>query len=473
MSKEDKRTLNKELLINLQEKVREIYLQDNRPWVIGFSGGKDSTATLQLVWSALLELPSNKLKKKIYVITSDTLVETPLIIEYLNTTLEHIQSSAIEQKLPIEMHKVSPALDETFWVNMIGRGYPAPSTQFRWCTERIKINPTTRFIQDCVTKAGEVVIVLGSRRAESSARAQVIEKSQRDRSVGQLTRHNTLPEAWVYTPIEHWTEKDVWDYLMLHPSPWGNRNEDLVALYKNASGECPLVVGTNTKPCGNSRFGCWTCTLVERDKSMEALFDSGHDWLEPLLDLRDWLYETRDPAKKHKYRSHRRRTGRIQYFTSDGKQKIIWGPYTMDVRKDILRRLLEAQKKIREDGPFSDIELITERELHRIRQMWRFEEKDWSDSLPSIYKKAMGEDLSWINEDWVGMRSLEQRVLNEVCEDVQLAPEMVQELLDAERKVQGMGRRRGIYDEIASILKKDWRSFSEVTDELTELNRDK
>ena len=374
--REERSTLTGQALEALSEHVREVYLSDSKPWVVGFSGGKDSTATLQVVWYALSALRAEQFTKPVYVISSDTLVETPVIIDYLNKTLVRIGDAAREQGLPIEAHKVKPLLEETFWVNMIGRGYPAPSTRFRWCTDRLKIQPTSRFIQDRITRFGEVVIILGARSGESASRAQVIQKRQKQRGGSPLSRHPKLTSAWIFTPIEKWTLRDVWDYLLMWPSPWGSRNQDLVTMYKNAEGECPLVVESNTQPCGNSRFGCWTCTLVERDKSMEAMFDSGHDWLEPLLDIRDWLFETRDPANKHKYRDHRRRTGRIQFWESDGQKKVIWGPYKFDVRKDILKRLLEAQKHVQQEGPNPDLRLVTDKELHKIRQIWRFQEGD-------------------------------------------------------------------------------------------------
>ena len=68
------------------------------------------------------------------------------------------------QGMPFEAHKVVPELKDTFWVNLLGRGYPAPSTKFRWCTDRMKIQPANKFILDRVTEFGEVVMVLGARR---------------------------------------------------------------------------------------------------------------------------------------------------------------------------------------------------------------------------------------------------------------------------------------------------------------------
>src|SRR5437660_1741126 len=140
-----------------QEEVQRIYLADHRPWVVGYSGGKDSTATLQLVWYSLADLPPDKRKKPVYVIASDTFVETPLIVDYINDNLEAINRAAKEQSMPFEAHKVTPEIRDTFWVNLIGRGYPPPSTKFRWCTDRMKIQPANKFILDRVAEFGEVI----------------------------------------------------------------------------------------------------------------------------------------------------------------------------------------------------------------------------------------------------------------------------------------------------------------------------
>ena len=296
----------------IYHEIQEVYLRDQRPWVIGYSGGKDSTTALQLIWYAILDLPEEQRKKMIYVISSDTLVETPVIIDYINDSLQKINDVAIQSKMPFEAVKLTPIISDSFWVNLIGRGYPAPSKTFRWCTDRLKIKTADRFIIDRVTQYGEVVVVLGVRKSESATRAQVMNLHKIKDSV--LSRHTRFPQAFVYTPIEDFSVDDVWSYLLQTPSPWGNNNRDLLALYKSAqAGECPLVVDDTTPSCGNSRFGCWVCTVVTKDKAMEALIDNGEEWLEPLLDFRNYLAETQIPDKKHLFRDYKRMNGKVQY----------------------------------------------------------------------------------------------------------------------------------------------------------------
>jgi len=454
--------LSGERLKALQQQVRDLYLSDDRPWVIGYSGGKDSTATLQLIWYALSKLPVEQRSKKVFVIASDTLVETPVIVGYLDATLKRINESAQQQQMPFQAEKVVPVLQNRFWVNMLGRGYPAPYRRFRWCTDRLKIDPANRFIEDRVDEFGEVVLILGVRRQESTTRAQVMALHRKPGDL--LSRHSTLRSAWVYTPIEFFSTNDVWTYLLSAKNPWGNNNRDLVTMYRNAqAGECPLVVDTTTPSCGNSRFGCWTCTVVERDKSMEAMIDSGEEWMEPLLELRDWLADTRDPERKREFREMKRRHGRVDVWERDGEKRIIWGPYKMEVRRKILRMLLEAQNAIRRDGPDPEARLISDEELHEIRRLWVTEEGDWEDSLPGIVEDVTGESLEWAHDDLGAASVLDLAVLTNVCSEHGLNPDLLQSLIDEERKMQGLGRRGQIYKNINRVLSKEWRDEAELT----------
>lgn len=452
--------LEKTTLDALSVQIREVYESDNRPWVIGYSGGKDSTTALQMIWYALAKLPQERRQKPVHVIASDTLVETPVIVSYIDKTLEKINEAAARLKMPFQAEKVRPKIKDTFWVNLIGRGYPAPYRRFRWCTDRLKIQPANSFIEERVSQYGEVVLVLGVRKSESATRAQVIALHKRPGEL--LSRHTSLRNAFVYTPIEDFSTDDIWTYLLNTPSPWGGANRDLVTMYRNAqAGECPLVVDTTTPSCGNSRFGCWTCTVVERDKSMEAMIDSGEEWMEPLLELRDWLSATTEPSRKHQFRDPRRRNGRFHIW-GENNNKVIWGPYKLDVRKDILGRLLKAQQLVRENGPDPQQKLISDAELHEIRRLWRAEEGDWEDAVPRLYREIVGEDLDWMDEDSAGSTSLDGRVLESVCSGAGVPSELLRELIDLERELQGLGRRTSVYERMDRILKKDWRPGEEL-----------
>src|SRR2546423_7155481 len=85
----------------LAEEVRELYLGDAVPWVIGYSGGKDSTAALQLVWLALRDLPHERRTKPVHVISTDTLVEQPLVAAWVDASLAKVRDAAAAAGLPI------------------------------------------------------------------------------------------------------------------------------------------------------------------------------------------------------------------------------------------------------------------------------------------------------------------------------------------------------------------------------------
>ena len=452
-------------ITEIKEHIKKVYLAYNRPFVVGYSGGKDSTVVMQLVWDAIEEIPREQLTQDVHVISTDTLVETPYIIDYVTKTLEQINEMAHARNLPIHAHRLTPLYKNSFWVNLIGKGYPAPSRNFRWCTERLKIEPVNRFIADYVDQWGEATVVLGARRDESASRSQVLSSKSRD-SMG-LSKHPTLPAAFVFTPIEEMTTDDVWSYLLSHKCQWGGNNRDLAAMYQNASGgECPMVVDKSTPSCGSSRFGCWTCTLVQQDTTMENLIDNGEEWMTPLLEFRDFLSETQDPEKKHIYRSHKRRDGQVA-FVRDGT-RIAYGPYQLEWRKEFLRRLLKIQKDVQQNGPDPSVRLISFEELVLIRDFWR--EEEWADSVPEIYRQVIGEEHDWLDDDGIRYSLEDHELLKQLCKEAGINPDLPTKLIDQERRMQGMSRRAGILQKIDRIFSEEWRTEGEVLKSLGAVN---
>lgn len=477
-NQEEESIFDRRTIEDIYKEIQTVYLSDSRPWVIGYSGGKDSTTALQLIWYAISKLPPEQRSKKIFVISSDTLVETPVIVDYINNTLKNINENAGRENLPFIAEKVMPIIKDTFWVNLIGRGYPAPQTGFRWCTERMKIRPADRFIQDKVSKYGEIITVLGIRKGESMTRDQLMNLYEIKDSL--LSRHSRFPNAFVYTPIKEFSTNDIWKYLLQNPSPWGGNNRDLVALYRNAqAGECPLVVDDTTPSCGNTRFGCWVCTVVKRDKSMEALIDSGEEWMEPLLEIRDYLSSTQDPAIKKEVREFKRRMGfisiknmylkeRVKFENKEGEDLFSRGPYKLEICKKILSMVLHAQNSVRQNGPDSAFSLILPEELYEIRKIWLTERGDWEDSIPAMYRQITGSDLNWNYDDMGIFNQKDHLILKEVCTKYQVQETLVQKLMEAERQTSGMNKRSSIFRRIDEILKEEWRDEQEVTKEVIE-----
>ena len=446
---------------DVYQEIQELYLQQKRPWVIGYSGGKDSSTALQLVWKAIETLPEDERRYPVYVIASDTKVETPIIVNYIDTTLKRINETARASNMPFQAEKVMPTLNDTFWVNLIGRGYPAPTTQFRWCTDRMKINPANRFIEEKVSKHGEVIMVLGVRKTESSTREQLMNTYQVKGHV--LRRHTSLRGAFVYAPIADFTADDVWTYLLQVPSPWSNNNRDLAAMYRNASaGECPLVIDTSTPSCGNSRFGCWVCTVASRDSSMEAMIDNGEEWMEPLLEFRDWLFETTNPTRKRVFRGIKGRDGRV-ILKKDGTPAA--RTYTLETSQTMLAKLLSIQKKICKDGPDPDTQLISHEEIMEIRRIWRTERQDWDDTVPDIFKRALNYDLNWPTDDDVHFDTDQRVLLESICQEYDVPFELIAKLIEAEKQTHGLAYRANIQKLLNMVLNEEWRSETEILKE--------
>lgn len=445
----------KETVKALLEEIKELYLADQIPWVVGYSGGKDSTATLQLMWLALLDLEEEKRKKPVHVISTDTLVENPVVASWVTRSLQTMNRTAEEQRLPVKSHRLTPNISDTFWVNLIGRGYPAPRPKFRWCTERLKINPSNTFITNVVRKYGETILVLGTRKAESAVRSRNMAKYENKRLRERLSpnANPSLPNCLIFTPIENWSNDDVWLFLMQVENPWGYNNKDLLTMYQGASpdGECPLVVDTTTPSCGDSRFGCWVCTLVDKDKSMQAMIQNDEEkgWMLPLLQLRDEL----DVQDDRHLRDFRRMRGHVQLF----RDRPIHGPYVQSAREQWLRRVLEAQSWVRQNGPADvrDLELISLQEMHEIRRIWVVEKHEFEDSLPRIYEEVTGQPFPGgsINDN-VAFGADELQLLKQICGDDNLHFELTRELLDIERSYRTMARRAGLYDTLEQALRR-------------------
>jgi len=486
-------------LEDIYAEIREVYLSDNRPWILGFSGGKDSTCMTQIIWTALAGLPSEKLHKRIFIISSDTLVESPKVVEQITSTLDMMEKAARQSHLPISTNLVRPVIEDTFWVCLLGKGFPAPSNLFRWCTERLKIRNADRFIQDKVSEYGEAIVVLGTRKDESGSRQQLMNLYEINGSL--LSRHSKFSQTYVYTPLRDFTTEDVWNYLLQQKNPWGANNRDLLTMYQNANAsECPLVVDTSTPSCGNSRFGCWTCTVVNDDSSLRNTIENGEEWMEPLLDLREELKETQDPLKRKEVRSLKRRTGQMKLVDDARRQgfdekiqesklelesrgengkddpysKLVPGPYTLEFCQGFLERLLKAQKRVRQDGPDPHMTLILDEEIHEIQRIWRMERGDWKNTAYQIYENVLGERLVLPQEDLGGFGVIEQDVLEKICQRKNVPALLVSKLLNAEHESQGMTRHSKIYPKINKILSEEWREdLDEIVEDLERQKKSK
>ncbi|WP_298626686.1 DNA phosphorothioation system sulfurtransferase DndC [uncultured Zoogloea sp.] len=418
-----------------KESLRILYESDTRPWVVAYSGGKDSTAVLQLVYELLMEeQAAGKSGKPVFVVSSDTGVEAPNVAQYVSSTLSQIGLSAKKQRLDLSVELVTPEADEEFWSKLIGLGYPPPTRWFRWCTTNMKIKPSRRAIDAITRKHGSVILLLGTRSNESVSRGNAI--AARETNQLGLNRHHEIPDALVATPIVDWTTDEVWDYLYSYPPPWGGSHDFMLSLYRQANGgECPVVLDLNTPSCGGSRFGCWTCTVVKEDKSMQGFIHSGEEKLQPLANFRDWLKAIREDAER---RSPLRRDGK-----SAGP-----GPFNPNTRMEILEKLLTLEQGV-------GFPLISDESLAFIQKTWR-EEFDYSDMARQIASRFGRENA--MDKPFTCLQSDDP--LLEVCaRDADFPLELAQRLLETVKSqyayLDRWGAKTELERDITALIEKD------------------
>lgn len=424
-----------ELIDQYQEKDRY-----NRPWIIGFSGGKDSTVLLTLVWTALIRLKESgqPLNRHVYVVCNDTMVENPIIEEYVTSVLQKIKKAAKEQQLPITVRTTTPQIEDTFWACVIGKGYPVPNNAFRFCTEKMKIKPTSTFITNQVAADGEAIILIGTRLDESQQRAKSIRRHEIKGH--RLTKHPLNPNTYTYAPIKELMLEEIWWIINVLPSPWGFDNKILFKIYSDASSddyECPTVVTDEKhRSCGQSRFGCWICTVVKEDKSMTSLINNGIEWMKPLLAFRNRLVQNRNVSE---LRSDKRRNGQVAVDESGHNM----GCYTMEYRIQLLRELLTIQKETQDFR--SSIDLITSQELIAIQVIW-YRDGNFTTTVNSIYNEVYGFDLP---TDDIGLN--ERLLLEKSCND-STHYRLIQELLALQKNKTLLMKRHGLQTDLENRL---------------------
>jgi DNA sulfur modification protein DndC len=429
---------------HILEEITEQYLEKdryNRPWIIGFSGGKDSTVLLTLVWIAMnrLKEKGENLTRRVYVVCNDTMVENPVIEEYVINVLDKIDRAAKEQKMPISVTRTTPTIEDSFWCCVIGKGYPVPNNSFRFCTEKMKIKPTSQFITDQVSADGEAIVLVGTRLSESQARERSIKRHEIKGH--RLSKHPLNPNTYTYAPIKELMLEEVWWIINAIPSPWGFDNKILFDIYRDASAddyECPTVVTDDShRSCGQSRFGCWICTVVKEDKSMSSLINSGVVWMKPLLDFRNRLVENRNVSE---LRCDTRRNGQRAVDETGHNM----GNYTMAYRIQLLRELLTIQKETQDYR--ASIDLITNQELIAIQVLW-YRDGNFSTTVNDIYNEVYGYNIPNTN------MGLQERILLEKsCSDNPRHFTLIQELLALQKNKVLLMRKYGLQTDLESRL---------------------
>ncbi len=447
------------------DEMRLVYLHDQRPWMLGFSGGKDSTLLCQLTFEMLRTLDPEQRTKKVYIVTSDTMVENPIVKRYMHRMSHAINAASETENLNVEAHILYPEIRNTFWSLVIGLGYPTPEAPgFRWCTERLKINPSNKFTYDTIKKDSEIVILLGVRKAESSARSKSISAHEIEGKL--LSPHVSIPKAYVYNPLSEIDNSVVWEYLLKGDgiSAWGTDNKYLFSLYQGENlGEEQSVIGEVDKDkipvTGNSRFGCWCCTMVKEDKSLQNFIEHGAKELLPLRRFRDKLVELRANPEA---RDWRRRNGSV-YFNADGD--FGRGPFTMETRKLILRDLLALEEE-------TGFELITMDELKMIDKMWEDEGDLSRRALVEIYYEVKHKRLPWDPYKHAKYDAETIENINALCAKYDIPFDLVSKLLIAVDNTKFFTRSAVSAREVERIMNQGWLHYDKIQEGIADENQE-
>ncbi len=443
------------------KEIMVVYKHDERPWLIGYSGGKDSTLLVSLVYEAMKRLKDAgaELSKRVYIITSDTMVENPIVRNYMHSSSDSINKAADNDRLNIQADVIYPEPDQTFWSRVIGLGYPTPEPPgFRWCTERLKINPMNKYVNDRIKESGEIIVLLGVRKGESLTRLKTI--TAREIEGKLLNMHNDIPNAYVYNPITEIPNELVWDFLLKDDckSPWGTDMKYLFNLYQGENlGEEKSVLGEVDRDkipvTGNSRFGCWCCTMVKEDKSLQNFINhSNEEDAKQLTLLRDFRNRLLKMRSDDNMRDHKRRNGTV-YKKADGTFGM--GPFTLEARRVILEGLLELENETR-------LELITIAELKAIDKMWDEEGDLTCRNLVDTYYKVKGTKLPW--DEYKTARFDDEAItaIKVVAEKYNIPVELITKLIVSVDTNKHITRNNKMQKEFDQIIGQGWLHYDVV-----------
>lgn len=445
------------------EEMTYVYKHDARPWLIGYSGGKDSSLLVSLVVETVLRLSKQERTKKIFIVSSDTGVENPVVKKYMHSSSAKINEFSKKFNANIQADIIYPEVNQSFWSLVIGLGYPTPEPPgFRWCTERLKIHPMNKYTNAIIEEYGEVVLLLGVRKAESLSRKRSI--SSREIAGKLLTPHNDIAKAYVYNPLTEIPNELVWEYLLRGNgvSSWGVDMKYLFSLYQGEDlGEEQSVVGQVDKDkipvTGNSRFGCWCCTIVKVDKSLQKFIDNGSKELVPLRDFRDWLVSIRQNPE---FRDNKRRNGKV-YQKANGEYG--FGPFKLTARQEILRRLLILQRD-------TGFELITIDELKTIDTIWDSEGDLTRRKLVDIYYEIFKERLPW---DEYKEPLYDVDIIKEVqrtAEEAEIPFELITKLMVMINSNKYIAKSFKLKKEFDRLMNQEWIHYDAVKEGLKDEN---
>lgn len=386
----------KQLVAGTKSVILKMYLDetDKRDWAVAFSGGKDSTAVMGLVVSVIESLPKEKRTRKIHGVMSDTIIENPLVQAHMTKQARLINNYCEKQDLPISVTQVHRELKESYFVKVLGLGYPLPlnNGRGRWCTHRLKIQPQDRHLKEI----NPSYILTGVRKSESTSRANSIEKWSISEFIGN---HVSLKDRNTFNPIVNWAVQDVWKYLEMEGLSWGS-TLSVRTIYKDATGECgftnPEEVDKKAVEVCGARHGCWLCPVILKDKSTEKMSEK-HEWLEPLTEWRMLQLKTYG-AYNHSRKAYKEINEKIKATTKAGynrkgtKMNVGQGTLTLNTRKYLMDELLATEKLVNRLRGYLNLEpitLISDEEIEMIKELW----EDDQENRPYLVGEKLSKEL--------------------------------------------------------------------------------
>jgi len=301
-------------------------------WIITFSGGKDSTSSLIISLEAAITFKGKV--ERIDIIYSDTTVEIPTINGYAKDFLKSLKKNPHLNGVDFHTHIVRPPIKDRYWVKLLGYGYPPPHQKFRWCTHRLKIRPVENKLKRYF-KPDQTLIITGVRYGESQDRDKRLALScSRGGECGQglWFQYSDKLKVGYLAPLIDWTSCDVWDFINFVAPGHGFPTTELNKIYNGH----------------DTRFGCWTCTVVRQDRAMERTIEQP-EWahLAPLAEFRNYIWQETRNANTRQLRDNGM-PGRLKIST----------------RKKLLKRLVNIQSSTK-------ISLIDDQEIEAIKGIWK------------------------------------------------------------------------------------------------------
>ena len=178
--------------------------------IVSFSGGKDSTATADVVIKALAN-------PKITHLFGNTTLEFPMTIEY---------AERYRKNHPLAEFRIAKNTDQNFYE--VCKEIGPPARMIRWCCSMFKTGPITRVLN---RKFGDkqILTFYGIRKNESVSRSKYSRVTENTETV-------KIQKQTVASPIFEWKDLDVWLYLL-------SEKVDFNDAYR----------------LGYDRVGCWCC----------------------------------------------------------------------------------------------------------------------------------------------------------------------------------------------------------------------